>query len=472
MPAEPTGPSILDTMDDLELFGELFKGTSWDAWRAFLASLFALPMSAQQLAIYQRQTGRTTPPAQPFREAALVIGRRGGKSRVLALIACYLACFRDYHQFIVPGEIPIVAVVAADRVQARVILSYVRGLLQHVDLLAELITGDEVESITLSNGVRIEISTGNIGSPRGRTFIAVLADEIAFWRTDDSSRRPDIEVLNSVRPGLASIPGSMLLMASSPYARRGALWGIYRRHYGQDTARTLVWQADTLTMNPALDRSVVDDAFDDDEISAAAEYGAQFRTDVETFVSREVIDRCTVTHRTELLPAPSTGYVAFTDPSGGSSDSFTLAIGHRDHDMGVLDCVREIKPPFSPESTIKQFAELLQRYGISKVEGDRFGGEFPREHFRNHGITYTLAERPKSAIYTEFLPLMNSGKIELLDLPRLQNQLIGLERRTTRAGRDSVDHAPGQHDDVCNAVAGVMVLVAGKPDWRTVWSKL
>ena len=365
-----------------------------------------------------------------------------------------------------------VAVVAADRKQARVILRYCEGLLRHVPLLAELIEGDEAEAITLSNGVRIEISTGNIGSPRGRTFIAIMCDEIAFWRTDDSSRRPDIEVLNAVRPGLGSIPGSMLLMASSPYARRGALWGVYRRHYAQDNARTLVWQADTLSMNPALDPGIVNDAYDDDEIAAAAEYGAQFRTDVETFVSREVIDRCTVMHRVELLPADGSGYVAFTDPSGGSSDSFTIAVAHRQGDIGVLDAVREIKPPFSPETTVQQFATLLHSYSINSVEGDRFGGEFPRELFKNASITYTLAEKPKSAIYTEFLPLLNSGKIELLDLPRLQNQLIGLERRTTRAGRDSVDHGPGQHDDVCNCVAGVLVKLMAKPNYKDVWSRL
>jgi hypothetical protein len=41
-----------------------------------------------------------------------------------------------------------------------------------------------------------------------------------------------------------------------------------------------------------------------------------------------------------------------------------------------------------------------------------------------------------------------------LDNPKLINQFIGLERRTARGGRDSIDHPPGGHDDICNAVAG------------------
>jgi hypothetical protein len=35
-----------------------------------------------------------------------------------------------------------------------------------------------------------------------------------------------------------------------------------------------------------------------------------------------------------------------------------------------------------------------------------------------------------------------------------------LERRTARGGKDSIDHSPGQHDDVANAVAGALVLAA------------
>lgn len=56
------------------------------------------------------------------------------------------------------------------------------------------------------------------------------------------------------------------------------------------------------------------------------------------------------------------------------------------------------------------------------------------------------------------MPLLNSRKIELLDHPRLISPLTGLERRTSRAGKDSINHAPGGHDDVANAAAGVLTL--------------
>jgi hypothetical protein len=39
-------------------------------------------------------------------------------------------------------------------------------------------------------------------------------------------------------------------------------------------------------------------------------------------------------------------------------------------------------------------------------------------------------------------------------------QIVGLERRTARGGRDSIDHAPGAHDDVANAAAGMVAALA------------
>ena len=139
----------------------------------------------------------------------------------------------------------------------------------------------------------------------------------------------------------------------------------------------------------------------------------------------------------------------------------TLAIAHREPSgVGVLDCLRERRPPFSPEDVVAEFSEVLRSYRIRKVIGDRFGGEWCVERFRVHEITYEASARPKSDLYRDCLPLINSGRVRLLDSERLVGQLCGLERRTARSGRDSIDHAPGGHDDLCNAVAGVLTGLA------------
>src|SRR5208337_72966 len=123
--------------------------------------LTAEEMTAEELAIYRQCTGRTEPPAAPFREAALIVGRRGGKSRILALIAVCVASLRAYALYLAPGEVATVAVIAADRKQARTIFRYASGLLKAISALHELVEDENTESIILSNRVVIEISTAS-----------------------------------------------------------------------------------------------------------------------------------------------------------------------------------------------------------------------------------------------------------------------------------------------------------------------
>ena len=170
-----------------------------------------------------------------------------------------------------------------------------------------------------------------------------------------------------------------------------------------------------------------------------------------------------VTGRYELPRVSGVRYHAFVDPSGGSQDSMTLAIAHNEKGTAILDAVREHKPPFSPEAVASEFAEVLRAYHSSTVTGDRYGGEWPREQFRKHGIEYKPADKAKSELYLELLPAINSGKVELLDNTRLLAQLRALERRTSRIGKDTVDHGPGGHDDLANAVAGALVGAMARP---------
>jgi hypothetical protein len=259
---------------------------------------------------------------------------------------------------------------------------------------------------------------------------------------------------------MATVPGGLLVCISSPYARRGALWDAYHRHYGQEDDRVLVWQAPTTAMNPLVDPEVIADAYERDDVSASAEYGAEFRRDIESFVSREAVDACLAPGRLELPPSPSFSYFSFVDPSGGSADSMTLAIAHHENGRGVLDALREYRPPFSPEAVVGECVTLLQSYKVTEVVGDRYAGEWPREAFGKLGVAYVVAERVKSDIYRDCLPLLNSGRVELLDHPRLVAQLLGLERRTARGGKDSIDHGPGAHDDLCNSACGVLLPAA------------
>ena len=265
-------------------------------------------------------------------------------------------------------------VLAADRRQARVVLGYMVALIDSVPMLSALVERRTAEGLHLTNGVSIEAHTANFRAVRGYTVVGAICDEISFWRNEDAAN-PDAEILNALRPAMATVPGAILVCISSPYARRGELWKAYREHYGQDRD-VLVIQADTRTMNPTIPKIVIDRAYAEDGAVAGAEYGAQFRTDVESFVSREAIDAAVVPGRLELPPVATTPYWAFVDPSGGIGDPMTVAVGHREDDRAVLDVVREVPPPFSPEAVVDQFTELLGRYQVTTVRGDRYGGEW------------------------------------------------------------------------------------------------
>jgi hypothetical protein len=465
--------TILNALDDRRLFASALRDkATWAAWRAFLAALFGLLMSEAEADLYRQCTGRTDLPIKAFVEAWLICGRRSGKSFILALVAVFLACFRDYRPYLGPGERATIMVIAADRRQARVIMRYTKGLLA-IPALAKLVEGATAESVELTQSVTIEVGTASHRTIRGYTVAGALCDELAFWPQEDSTT-PDVEILAALRPTMATIPNAMLLCASSPYARRGALWDAFKRYFAADDPAVLVWKSPTRTMNVTVPQRVIDDAIERDPSNAAAEYGAEFRTDIEAFVSREAIEACVEPGVLERAPF-GYAYFAFVDPSGGSADSMTLAIAHAEGEITVLDAIREIRPPFSPKDVVAEFATLLKSYGITRVSGDRYAGEWPREQFRDHGVSYEPAESPKSDLYRDLLPLLNSRRVSLLDDARLIAQLTALERRTARSGRDSIDHPPGQHDDRANAAAGAIVLASGvqqRASGGFVWGSL
>jgi hypothetical protein len=461
--------NILQAIDDPNLFRPWFKDrATWAAWRAFLAALFGLPMTLDELTIYRDCTGCTLAPQEPMAEAWLIIGRRGGKSFIMALVGVFLAAFRDYRPYLQPGERASVLILAADRRQARVIFRYAHAMMTRIPMLARMIERETTSEFDLTNSASLEVGTSDYRAVRGRTIAACLSDEIAFWSSEDSVS-PDTEVLEAVLPAMATIPNAMLIAGSSPYAKRGALYDAFKKHYGRDDAPALVWKAPTKRMNPLVPDAVIARAYERDPSSAAAEFGADFRTDIEAFVSREQVEACTTKSVAERPAVAGVTYFGFVDPSGGSSDSMTLGIGHRDSDgSAVLDVIRERRAPFSPESVVQEFADTLKAYRIKSVEGDRYAGEWPRERFRVHGIAYRPAEFNKSQIYQALLPLLMSGKAKLIDNPRLAAQIAGLERRTGRGGRDSIDHPPGAHDDVANAAGGVLTMIAAGSRARTV----
>jgi hypothetical protein len=158
-------------------------------------------------------------------------------------------------------------------------------------------------------------------------------------------------------------------------------------------------------------------------------------------------------------PESGIDYVGFVDMSFGSQDDAVLAVAHRDREgRAVLDTIvnQGPPPPFDPVLPVRKFAELCGLYGISRVVGDRLGGETFRAKFREHGVEYVTSDKTASQLYEALEPRLNGRQVVLLDVPLLEQQLLGLIWRGNK-----IDHVLGEHDDWANAAAGAVVVAFG-----------
>lgn len=454
--------TLRKALTDPKLLGSVLAGETWRAWCVLLIAAMGEPLTDDERAIFTALTGRAREPLQRIEELIAVVGRRGGKSRAMATLATYIAGLCKHP--LVRGERGVLLSIAPDQRQSSIVLGYTVAAFEASPILKQLIANRTADTLELTNGVSVEVRSASFRRLRGPTYIAVIADEAAFWYSDEFSANADSEILGAVRPGLATTSGP-LIIASSPYAKRGVLFETHKRHFGAaGDPLILVAQGASRTFNPSLPQTVVDRAMERDPASATAEYLAQFRSDIETFIAREAVEACVSVGVRERAPLARIQYAGFIDPAGGGGgsggDSMTLEIAHREGDMVIVDALRERKPSFSPTDVVSEFAALLKSYRISSIKGDRWGGEWCREPFREHQISYEANAKPKADLYRDMLPAINSRKVDLLDDARLVSQICNLERRTARGGKDLIDHAPGAHDDLANVVAGVIALVA------------
>jgi hypothetical protein len=291
-------------------------------------------------------------------------------------------------------------------------------------------------------------------------------DELAYFR-DDLSANPDVELVRAVRPGLSNLRGRLIGL-SSPHARRGHLFEMYRQHYGVNGANVLVLQAqEPSILNPMIDPNAVARAMAEDPEAARSEWFGQFRSDISQFLPDALIDIATIEGRTELPFDIRTGYVAFVDMSGGVNDASVLGIAHKwvgsRSENVVLDQLIIAKAPHEPYEVAARFAAVLQRFGIRRISGDRYGAEWVTQAYKHSAITYEAAELDKSAIYAEVSPLFAEKRVELLDIKQLTTELRLLERRPRSGGRpDAIDHPPRAHDDAANAACGALWLASKK----------
>ena len=467
--------NILQAIRDDQLFRPFLADSNdsirtWDAWTVALRCLYGIKIPKKAYGLVKECTGRdaTKLPTGGFKTALFLTGRRSGKSRIASIIASYEAALSGRESKLAKGEQGLVVCISPTKRQSQVVRHYIRGVFDTPLLLNE-IGRETTEGFSLNNGVSVETLVADWRTVRNFSLLSVILDECAFLGYSEESKvRSDTELVRAIKPGLATT-GGRLIAISSPYAQKGWCYTQYKKNFGNDAGKTLVWNCSSRTMNSTLPQSIVDDALEEDRPAALAEYMGQFRQDVCTFVSRDLIESLVVPGRQDIPPQPNLSYVGFADVSGGRVDDAALAIAHREGRMVIIDCLKRYKSPHNPHVVVAEMVKVLREYRCDKAIGDAYAAEWTKTTFEALGIKYERASKtewsegtriknkvakPRSQLYMELLPRLHAAEIELPDNDMLITQLSNLERRTRSGGRDTIDHGPGGHDDLANAVAG------------------
>ncbi|TIX17239.1 MAG: hypothetical protein E5V41_11465 [Mesorhizobium sp.] len=461
--------SMREALADPELFGTILPGDSWLPWRVLLVAMMGEPLTTDERLIFTALTQREHEPLSPVEEFWGIVGRRGGKTRAMSVLSAYLAALCDWSDVLVPGEIGKLQYMGYNQKQANIAFEYAKSIFTELPLFAQQVESISADIIELKTRIELEVRAATWRGLRGVTSIGAIFDELAFFQSEEHSANTDREILNSVRPSLATTSGPLIAI-SSPFAKLGEVYAAVERDFGpKGDPLILVARGASRTFNPSLSERVVTRALERDAAAARAEYLGEFREDLAAFVDLAVVQACVAKGLAAVLPnALRQPYTAFCDPAGGSgTDSMTLGIGHdglNDRQLGrdliVLDKVVEVKPPFKPEQVVAQFAETLKSYGLTQVWGDNYAAGWVVGAFDRYGITYWKSPLNKSELFLNFLPMLNSRSIQLLDHGKLVSQLVGMQRRVTSGGREVIDHNPNGHDDVANAVAGCLAMIA------------
>ncbi len=253
---------------------------------------------------------------------------------------------------------------------------------EEVPALQRMVVNTTADTIWLQNGVALAAYPCRPASVRGLRAVVAVCDELAFFTATDG-RPTDVEMLRALRGRLATTGGKLIVL-SSPYGASGALYDLHKRHFGRNDSSILIWQGSAPVMNPLLSADYIERMRENDPEAAVSEIDGEFRAWISTFLDLDAIAACLVTGRRELAPVARARYAAHVDPSGGGKDAFALAIAHRDHERVIVDCLRAWHSK-NPEGTVAECADLLRRYGVATVRGDRYSAEWVRGGVRKRG---------------------------------------------------------------------------------------
>ena len=219
------------------------------AWQTFYAAVDGRELTSEESLLFERCAGRPYV-ARSHRTAVAICGRNSQKTWSSLKRSVYRAVFDTSFITIRRGERPAVIFFAQDLRVGGEAMAYAKSLFQRPLLRAEVID-ERASELFLRNGVIIRILPASVRSPRGWRIFDANLDEASMYETDTGSSNQDVLILQSVGPAM-SLFGDVAetRIISTPWRREGAVWEYFQRR--NEHLDAIVWQADTVTMNPSF----------------------------------------------------------------------------------------------------------------------------------------------------------------------------------------------------------------------------
>ena len=360
-------------------------------------AMYGLTLTDQELDIWRECTGGREYSSRPFSELTCIAGARSGKNSYIETpILLYEALYGGFSPN--RGEICAVVLVAQDARAATISLELAREYLKQSPVLSKFLVRATKDALFLSNGIRFMVFPCTSRSIYGFSIVGAAMDEVGRFRFEGAADT-DVDVQHAILRGMVKLYNkpAKLIKISSPSSRAGLLYTDFQRSFGKPDLHRLVWQSTSEKMAAGIvDSALIQRIREEDPFRAARIYDAEFCEDVDVFLSAEVIEVVTDHGIFERLPENGVKYIAACDPAGHGNDAFTFSIVKVEGTKADLRTEQVfskawVKPRSglrNLEVCVAEASNILMRYQLKTIYGDRGMTGWVFEAFQRHGVTY------------------------------------------------------------------------------------
>lgn len=431
-----------------------------------LKCIFGMRLTKKELRIYQKITkNRKEFEARIAKEeSVLVLGARSGKSLLASVIALYESTRPVWREYLNKGEFGYAVVVSTRQKQSeQIIQANCLRLMQNSKNLKGLIKDFTMSELTLKNNMKIVSSPCTSVAYRGVPIYFLACDEIGHFFTEGP--KSDKDILDALIPRMSQFPKAKLMLISTPSAKQGKLWEYYDE--GFKKSGRLTAQAETLLMNPLVDRNFLKKERARDPDLYSREYLARFCEKVEAYLSSNLIES-SLKLAGDLAYKEGYQYFSGIDASGlAGRDKFSMAITHKQDNNVYVDKILSWDLR-DPDPIMKDIKELAGIYHFNKTVIDKYARGWVESALRKIGLE--VSTRPNLAeVYANMKSLMLGNRLYLPDNPGLKKALQNTQAYFGRNNALSIAHEriDNSHSDEADAIATAIFKITGEGEDST-----